>query len=203
MVLNCVLLSREISAIRVAQLKIYFGKIARGRICFLEFICDKMADAALEFAVGNFPERGLKIKRIFSKENTNPFDEISWEQRDAVIKNEHGEIVFEQRGVEIPADWSQNATNIVVSKYFRGKLGSPERETSAKQMIDRVVKTIGSWGRAGEYFFDEESAKIFEDELAYMLVNQMFSFNSPVWFNVGVDASPQTSACFILDIKDT
>src|SRR3989344_8910590 len=162
-----------------------------------------MAEAMLQLGSMNFSEKGLRLKRKFTKENVHPYDEISWEKRDAIIKNERGEIVFEQRGVEIPAEWSQNSTNIVVSKYFRGKLGAPERETSARQMIDRVVKTIGSWGRAGGYFANEESAKIFEDELVYMLVNQMFSFNSPVWFNVGVDASPQTSACFILDIKDT
>jgi len=166
-------------------------------------LCDNMAEAMLQLGSMNFSEKGLRLKRKFTKENVHPYDEISWEKRDAIIKNERGEIVFEQRGVEIPAEWSQNSTNIVVSKYFRGKLGAPERETSARQMIDRVVKTIGSWGRAGGYFANEESAKIFEGELAYMLVNQMFSFNSPVWFNVGVDASPQTSACFILDIKDT
>ena len=170
-------------------------KSRTGAPALKKFYVMNMAEAMLQLGSMNFSEKGLRLKRKFTKENTNPFDEISWEQRDAVIKNEHGEIVFEQRGVEVPADWSQNATNIVVSKYFRGKLGAPERENSAKQMIDRVVKTIGSWGRAGGYFADEESAKIFEGELAYMLVNQMFSFNSPVWFNVGIDAQPQTSAC--------
>ena len=138
-------------------------KSRTGAPALKKFYVMNMAEAMLQLGSMNFSEKGLRLKRKFTKENTNPFDEISWEQRDAVIKNEHGEIVFEQRGVEVPADWSQNATNIVVSKYFRGKLGAPERENSAKQMIDRVVKTIGSWGRAGEYFFDEESAKIFED----------------------------------------
>ncbi len=145
----------------------------------------------------------LRLQRYFTKDGVQPYDEIAWERRDAVILGESGP-VFEQTDVEVPGFWSQTATNVVVSKYFRGKLGTAARETSVRQMIDRVAKTMTNWGRAGRYFASEEDVKIFEDELTWLLVNQHMSFNSPVWFNVGAsgDRAPQCSACFILSVED-
>jgi len=146
---------------------------------------------------------GLKFERFFTKEGVHPYDEIQWDMRDAAISSESGAKVFEQKGVEVPKSWSQTATNIVVSKYFRGKLGTPEREQSVKQIVDRVAKTITKWGITGEYFASDQDAKIFEEELTHLLVNQMAVFNSPVWFNVGVpDVPQQCSACFILKVED-
>src|SRR5438445_7050267 len=145
---------------------------------------------------------GLSIRRYFSTPGAHPFDAIEWELRDARIG--HGDKVsFEQREVEFPKSWSQNATNIVAQKYFRGQLGSPERESSVKEMISRVAGTITGWGRAGGYFATEEDARAFNHELTHILVHQMAAFNSPVWFNVGFEESPQCSACFILSVKDT
>ncbi len=149
------------------------------------------------------PKTGLRFERIFTKSGVHPYEEIEWELRDAVISNEKGEVAFEQRNVEVPAFWSQLATNVVAQKYFRGPIGSPERENSARQLIDRVVNTAGRWGREGNYFAGEEDAVRFEDELTYLLVNQMVSFNSPVWFNCGVEEHPQVSACFINAVDDT
>src|SRR6186997_2789628 len=146
--------------------------------------------------------QGLSIERKFSTRGVHPFDEIEWELRDAVIGNPESP-AFEQRGVEFPKSWSQNATNIVAQKYFRGKLGSPERESSVKQMIGRVAGTIAGWGRAGGYFASEEDADAFEAELTAILLNQKAAFNSPVWFNVGFEEQPQCSACFILSVEDT
>jgi ribonucleoside-diphosphate reductase alpha chain len=131
----------------------------------------------------------------------HPFDQIEWEIRDAVIGNPESP-AFEQRGVEFPKSWSQNATNIVAQKYFRGQLGSPERESSVKQMIGRVAGTISDWGRKGGYFASEEDADAFEMELTSILLNQKAAFNSPVWFNVGFEETPQCSACFILSVED-
>ncbi|CUU09837.1 Class II vitamin B12-dependent ribonucleotide reductase [Candidatus Kryptobacter tengchongensis] len=148
-------------------------------------------------------ERGLKFKRFFTKPNVHPFDEIVWERRDAVITNEKGEVVFEQKGVEVPASWSMLATNIVVSKYFHGQVGTPEREYSVKQLIERVARTITNWGIKDGYFAGNEDADVFYNELVYLLVNQYASFNSPVWFNVGVEEKPQASACFINSVQDT
>ncbi len=145
---------------------------------------------------------GLVFKRYFTKEGIHPYDEIEWEIRDARIDGTDGNVVFEQKNVEVPKFWSQQATNIVAQKYFRGRMGTPERETSVKQMIDRVAKTITGWGRSRGYFADEKSAQIFEEELIHILVNQKASFNSPVWFNVGFVDNPQCSACFILDVED-
>jgi ribonucleotide reductase alpha subunit len=137
---------------------------------------------------------GLKIKRLFTSPDTHPFDAIEWERRDARIG--HGDrVAFEQSDVEFPKSWSQNATNIVAQKYFRGQLGSPERESSVKEMISRVAGTISRWGREGNYFASEEDARAFNHELTHILVNQMAAFNSPVWFNVGFEESPQCSAC--------
>jgi ribonucleotide reductase alpha subunit len=142
------------------------------------------------------------VRRHFSLPGRDPFDEVEWELRDAFIPGKD-KPVFEQKGVEFPKFWSQTATNIVAQKYFRGRMSSPERESSVKQMIGRVVETIGRWGRDGGYFADEEEAETFEAELKAILVNQLAAFNSPVWFNVGHEKSPQASACFILSIDDS
>ncbi len=146
--------------------------------------------------------KGLAIERRFSSPGTHPFDEIEWERRDAVIGNPESP-AFEQRGVEFPVSWSQNATNIVAQKYFRGQLGSGERESSVKEMIGRVAGTISNWGREGGYFASAEDAEAFEAELTSILLNQKAAFNSPVWFNVGFEETPQCSACFILSVEDT
>jgi ribonucleoside-diphosphate reductase alpha chain len=146
--------------------------------------------------------QGLSIERRFSTAGVHPFDQIEWEIRDAVIGNPESP-AFEQRGVEFPKSWSQNATNIVAQKYFRGKVGSPERESSVKQMIGRVAGTISNWGRELGYFAGEEDADAFEMELTAILLNQKAAFNSPVWFNVGFEETPQCSACFILSVDDT
>lgn len=146
--------------------------------------------------------KGLVFHRVFSREGIHPFDEIAWELRDATITNEKGEVVFSQKEVEVPTFWSQTATNIVVSKYFRGRLGTPDRETSVRQMVTRVAKTMADWGRKDGFFKTSTDADIFEMELKALLVNQMYAFNSPVWFNVGVVERPQCSACFINSVQD-
>jgi ribonucleoside-diphosphate reductase alpha chain len=144
----------------------------------------------------------LRIERTFTTPGVHPFEEVQWESRDARIG--HGDrVAFEQTGVEFPTSWSQNATNIVAQKYFRGQIGHPERERSVKQMITRVAGTIASWGRERAYFASDEDAETFEAELTHILLHQMAAFNSPVWFNVGFEESPQCSACFILSVKDT
>ena len=143
-----------------------------------------------------------RIERYFTKAGVHPYDEVSWEKRNAVIADETGQAVFEQNDVEMPEFWSQTATNVVVSKYFRGPLDTPQRETSVRQMISRVVDTIAGWGRAGGYFLSEEEARTFADELTHLMLHQKACFNSPVWFNVGVDEKPQCSACFILSVED-
>src|SRR5438309_5011078 len=148
------------------------------------------------------PKKGLRIQRRFTREGVHPYDEIEWELRDAVIPGESGN-VFEQRGVEVPKFWSATATNVVASKYFRGKLTSPEREWSVKQMVDRVVDRITTWGIEGEYFATEADAEIFSHELKYLMLNQHASFNSPVWFNIGVEGAVQQAAdCYILTVPD-
>lgn len=146
--------------------------------------------------------KSLKMERRFTEKGVHPYDKIEWELRTAAITNEKGEVIFEQKNVEVPKTWSMTATNIVTSKYFRGTLGTPERESSAKQLIARVACTISNWGLTQRYF-DEESAEIFEMELTDLLVNQKVSFNSPVWFNCGIDKKPQCSACFINSVKDS
>src|SRR5438094_5290850 len=148
-------------------------------------------------------QTGLKVARYFTREGVNPYDEIEWELRAASIINERGKVVFEQSNVEIPKAWSQMATNVVVSKYFRGPLGSPQREHSVRQMIGRVVDTITGWGLKDGYFAAEEDARAFADELTHILVHQKACFNSPVWFNCGIEERPQCSACFILSVDDT
>jgi ribonucleoside-diphosphate reductase alpha chain len=147
-------------------------------------------------------DRGLAVERRFTRAGTHPFDELEWETRDAVI-GDPAKPAFEQRDVEFPKGWSQNATNIVTQKYFRGQLGSPKRERSVKQMVGRVAGTIADWGRTGSYFASGTDAEAFEAELTHILVNQLAAFNSPVWFNVGFEESPQCSACFILSVEDT
>jgi ribonucleoside-diphosphate reductase alpha chain len=147
-------------------------------------------------------DASLAVRRYITIPGREPFDEIEWETRDAFIPGKD-KPAFEQKAVEFPKFWSQTATNIVAQKYFRGRMSSPERERSVRQMIGRVVTTIGTWGRQGGYFEREEEAQTFEDELKAILVNQMAAFNSPVWFNVGFEERPQCSACFILSIEDS
>jgi ribonucleoside-diphosphate reductase alpha chain len=147
-------------------------------------------------------EASVAPRRYFTISGRDPFEEIEWELRDAHIPGKDGP-AFEQKDVEFPKFWSQTATNIVAQKYFRGRMSSPERERSVKEMIGRIVETIGSWGREGGYFATDEEADTFEAELKSILVNQYASFNSPVWFNVGFETKPQCSACFILSIEDS
>jgi ribonucleoside-diphosphate reductase alpha chain len=175
-------------------------------------------------------QTGITVKRLFSKEGVHPFDEVDWETRTASIQNEKGETIFEQRNVEVPKDWSMTATNIVASKYFHGKPGTPERETSVRQLVSRVADTIAEWGIEGGYFLTEADAEAFHDELTHLLVRQKAAFNSPVWFNCGLwhkyqrsskgsgwywdeatggvkkDSEayrhPQVSACFINSVQD-
>ncbi len=146
---------------------------------------------------------GIHVRRYFTKAGTNPYDEVEWETRSATIQNESGKIVFEQNNVEVPKAWSQMATNVVTSKYFRGPLGTPQRERTVRQLISRVVDTVTGWGRADGYFAGEEDAQAFSDELTHILVHQKACFNSPVWFNCGIEERPQCSACFILSVDDT
>ena len=142
-----------------------------------------IADIA-EVSVHRADPKGLRIDRRFTREGVHPYDEVEWELRDSAIPGESGN-VFEQRGVEVPKFWSQTATNVVASKYFRGKAGSPERESSVKQMVDRVVDTIARAGFEGGYFASAADRDVFADELKYLMVHQHASFNSPVWFNIG------------------
>ncbi|NDE12610.1 MAG: vitamin B12-dependent ribonucleotide reductase, partial [Actinobacteria bacterium] len=148
--------------------------------------------------------KGLKIERVFSTQGAHPYDQVTWERRDVVQTNwKTGETVFEQKGVEFPDFWSVNASTIVTTKYFRGAVGHENREWSLKQVIDRVVLTYTKAGKEHGYFATPEDAEVFEHELTYMLLHQVFSFNSPVWFNVGTTAPQQVSACFILSVDDT
>ncbi|MEV6969020.1 vitamin B12-dependent ribonucleotide reductase [Hamadaea sp. NPDC051192] len=147
---------------------------------------------------------GLKIDRVWTTEGVHPYDEVAWERRDVVMTNwRDGSINFEQRGVEFPEFWSVNATNIVTTKYFRGAVGTPEREWSLRQLIDRVVQTYRKAGDEFGYFASDTDAELFEHELTWMLLHQVFSFNSPVWFNVGTPSPQQVSACFILSVDDS
>ncbi|RSN13902.1 vitamin B12-dependent ribonucleotide reductase [Streptomyces sp. WAC 05977] len=147
---------------------------------------------------------GLTVRRVFTTEGVHPYDQVTWENRDVVMTNwRDGTVNFEQRGVEFPGFWSVNATNIVTSKYFRGAVGTPQREQSLKQLIDRVVHSYVNAGREHGYFASPADAEVFEHELTWMLLHQVFSFNSPVWFNVGTSSKQQVSACFILSVDDT
>jgi ribonucleoside-diphosphate reductase alpha chain len=148
--------------------------------------------------------QGLRIERVHTTPGVHPYDEVVWERRDVVMTNwRDGSINFEQRGVEFPDFWSVNAVNIVTSKYFRGAVGTPQRETGLRQLIDRIVKTYRKAGEDNKYFASPADAEIFEHELAYALLHQIFSFNSPVWFNVGTPQPQQVSACFILSVDDS
>ncbi|HYQ96319.1 MAG TPA: vitamin B12-dependent ribonucleotide reductase, partial [Candidatus Eisenbacteria bacterium] len=153
--------------------------------------------------VGVEKKGGLRFPRVFTRAGSHPFDEVEWDLRTAAISNENGQVVFEQRDVEFPKFWSQMATNVVASKYFRGQMGTPQRERSVKQLIGRVVNSIADWGRKQGYFASDIDAQAFSDELTYLLLHQKASFNSPVWFNCGVEAKPQCSACFINSVSDT
>src|SRR5690349_22221345 len=173
--------------------------------------------------------KGVSFPKYFTNRleaGKTPYDEIVWELRNATIANDKGAIIFEQNDIEVPADWSQTATNIVVSKYFYGKMGSPERESSVRQLVHRVVDTIADWGKADRYFKTDEDAENFRNELTHLMLTQKACFNSPVWFNVGVkeprgygfyydeksnaieklnqgESRPQCSACFINSVGDT
>ncbi len=149
--------------------------------------------------------KGLTVERVWTTEGVHPYDEVEWETRDVVMTNwRDGSINFEQRGVEYPTSWSVNAGNIVTTKYFRGAVGTPQREWSLKQLIDRVAKTYRAAGeKKYGYFATTTDAEIFEHELTWMLLHQVFSFNSPVWFNVGTSSPQQVSACFILSVDDS
>ncbi len=146
--------------------------------------------------------RGLTFERRWTRPGVHPYDEITWEYRTAGISSESGKTVFEQKDVEVPAFWSQLATNVVVSKYFRGHVGTPEREHSVRQLIDRVVNTIAAWAETNRYFATDEDLAAFQAELTHLLIHQKLAFNSPVWFNVGIEARPQCSACFINSVQD-
>ena len=151
------------------------------------------------------PERGvLGIQRMFTEAGTHPYDGIEWERRDArLVDHRDGSVAFEQADVEVPTTWSINATNILAQKYFRGELGTPERESSLRQVADRVADTIAAWGESDGYFVDDDEASAFADELKHLIVTQKAAFNSPVWFNIGVSDTPQqASACFILSVED-
>ena len=145
---------------------------------------------------------GLEFRRRFTDGKASPFDKVEWERRTALIGNDKGQVIFRQENVEVPKSWSQTATNIVASKYFHGKPNTLERETSVRQLIGRVVDTIVRWGEEGGYFATGESRNAFRDELSHLLVEQKMAFNSPVWFNVGAQAKPQCSACFINSVQD-
>ena len=160
--------------------------------------------STLAVAAASRPEKkGVAFRRHFTDGVNHPFDQVRWELRVARIAGSDGAVVFEQVDVEVPESWSETATNIVAQKYFHGRLGTPERESSVRQLIGRVVATIVEWGRQGGYFADGASERAFEDELAYLLVHQIASFNSPVWFNVGIETKPQCSACFINSVRDS
>ena len=148
-------------------------------------------------------KKGISIQQYFTVPGIHPFDKLSWEKRTARITNSQGKLIFEQLNVEVPTFWSQTATDIVAQKYFYGTPGTPERETSVKQLVDRVARTIMEWGKRDGYFATESDAEGFYSELTHLLVNQKAAFNSPVFFNIGIEERPQCSACFINSVEDT
>ncbi|MBP1704391.1 MAG: Ribonucleotide reductase of class (coenzyme B12-dependent) [Chloroflexi bacterium] len=176
-----------------------FARAAESRTLADAAFADAMA--ALRFTGEG--TRGLTLERRWTRPGVHPYDEVAWEVRTASIGSEAGKVVFEQKDVEVPAFWSQLATNVVVSKYFRGHLGTPERETSVRQLIDRVVTTLTAWAESQRYFATDEDLDAFRAELSHLLVHQKMSFNSPVWFNVGIEPRPQCSACFINSVSDS
>jgi len=165
-----------------------------------EEVLERKADGNGDLTKGH---KGLEFGRYFTREGISPYDTVEWEYRTAAITSESGEVIFEQKNVEVPKSWSMTATNIVASKYFHGKRGTPERESSVRQLVGRVASTITEWGSEGGYFAREQDAAIFHDELVHLLLNQMMAFNSPVWFNCGIELNPQCSACFINSVEDT
>src|ERR1700722_9901964 len=148
-------------------------------------------------------EGGLQVPRYFTTVGVDPADEVAWELRTAVISGEDGKVVFEQKDVEVPKSWSMLATNVVASKYFRGQVGTDERERSVRKLVGRVVDTLTGWARKQAYFASEADADTFHAELSHLLLRQKAAFNSPVWFNVGVEQEPQCSACFINSVQDS
>jgi ribonucleoside-diphosphate reductase alpha chain len=166
-------------------------------------MAEQMQQQERETSEAHKSHRGFQLTRFFTRPGVDPYSTVDWERRSAVISGEKGDVVFEQHGVEIPKGWSQLATNVVVSKYFRGPIGTPQRESSVRQLIGRVVRTLRAWGEMQGYFTNPGDAEVFADELTYLLLHQMAAFNSPVWFNVGVEPKPQCSACFILSVQDT
>ena len=178
----------------------------------LTFIDNNFVHAAKRYALYRADARdqarteqyghGITVSRYFTKEGVHPYEEIEWETRDASITDSKGKVVFEQKGVEVPTFYTQTATNIIVSKYFFGTVGKEDRESSVKQLVGRVAKTIANWGRKDGYFQTAQDAQAFDDELHHILVNQMAAFNSPVWFNVGTPRPQQCSACFINSVQD-
>ena len=147
--------------------------------------------------------RGVTVRRHFTTPGQDVFAGVDWELRTASIVDDKGDVLFEQRDVEIPVEWSQLATNVVVSKYFHGAVGKPGRETSVRQLIGRVVDTLTVWGGRDSYFATPDDRDAFHDELTHLLLHQKLAFNSPVWFNLGVEENPQCSACFINSVEDT
>src|SRR5256884_6095492 len=173
----------------------------------LELMARHVADVAARGGPNETHEasqaRGLRFERYFTPPGSHAYDLVEWDRRTAVITSEKGAVIFEQKDVEVPRSWSQLATNVVAQKYFRGHLGGAGREHSVRQLIDRVVTTLGRWGREGGYFASEDDAANWEEELRWLLVTQHASFNSPVWFNIGVPGrSQQASACFINSVED-
>src|SRR5262252_1887622 len=191
---------------------------------------NKSTDAAATPATNAKKATGLSFRRLFTKPGVSPYNEVEWELRVAQITDAQGNVIFEQKDVEVPKDWSMTATNIVASKYLHGTIGTAERETGVRQLVTRVAETIRNWGKAGGYFHSDEDAAVFHDELAHILLRQYAAFNSPVWFNVGCDRiepnsdaqnwhwnhetervefsvtgykTPQCSACFINSVKDS
>ena len=163
-----------------------------------EPVVDEQADVAGRQAV-----REPLIGRRFTQPGEDVYAQIEWTYRTAAITSDSGDTIFEQTDIETPSFWSQTATNIVASKYFWGEMGTSQRESSMKTLVDRVVETITRWGREGGYFADGAAAAAFSQELRYLLINQYAAFNSPVWFNVGIEETPQCSACFINSVEDT
>ena len=169
------------------------------------FTIAPMVDAVLTNLEPDLPAEpgGLTIPRRFTREGTHPFDQVGWNRREALITGEGGDVVFSQKGVEAPESWSDLAVNVVASKYFRGHPGTPEREGSVRDLIGRVARTLGDWGRSSGIFAQRADADAFEAELTHLLLHQRYAFNSPVWFNVGVQSPPQCSACFINSVEDS
>ncbi|MGH7912022.1 MAG: vitamin B12-dependent ribonucleotide reductase, partial [Candidatus Dormibacteraceae bacterium] len=170
-----------------------------------------MADIAPDVTAGSTSRTGpspraggLHFDRFFTRAGSKAYDLVEWERRTAAITNSAGKVFFEQKDVEVPKGWSQLAGNVVAQKYFRGRLGTPERESSVRQLVDRVVDTLVAWGTEGGYFASDEDARNWGEDLRWLIVTQHASFNSPVWFNIGVPGrSQQASACFINSVQDT